>query len=134
MERLYRIVRKIAIGIYVLKYGRVPKSGSINPVDIFPYDDELRPPVPLVAATYTERFLPKRWTRVQPGIFSYIIVRDPTDWGRLCCIMDFYETAWGVAMFPQPTRWSKQQHRVAREQLDLLNELTAIYPRKRPSV
>jgi len=102
IDRIHRVIHKIALGIYVLRYGRIPLSESLAFLGVFPYDDENRPPMALVAATFTERFRPKRWSHVQRGIFSYIIVQDPTNWSRLCCVLDFHRSLWGVVTFPRP--------------------------------
>lgn len=118
MDRLHRVIQKIAAGLYALKYGKAIAIDRIIPIGAFPCEGGLNPPMPIVAITYTERFRPKRWTHVQKGVFSYIIVRDPVDWTRLYCIMEFHQSLWGVVMFPQPTRSSKQQRNSAtREQL-----------------
>jgi hypothetical protein len=119
IDRIHRIIQKIALGVYVLRYGRVPALNTLNPVGAFPYSGQIGLPAPFVAATYTERFRLKRWKHIQRGVFSYIIAQDPTDWSRLCCILDFHRTLWGVVMFPRPTRWQTPRLSETSSQLEL---------------
>ncbi|MBI4574357.1 MAG: hypothetical protein HY713_13860 [candidate division NC10 bacterium] len=102
LSRISRVLQKIAFGLFVTKYRRVPAMDAIRPVGAFPYNIHESRPTGLFAAAFSERFRPKRWTDVQPGVFAWIVVREPTQ-GGLCCIMDFHATLWGAAFLPHPT-------------------------------
>jgi hypothetical protein len=100
--RINRIVQKIAYGLFILRYQKVPSLKSVEPVFACPYNIEDFRPTSTFISVYTERFQPKRWVQIQKNVFSYIVVRDPMMDNRLCCIMDFHNTLWGVAYFPHP--------------------------------
>lgn len=110
-ERINRVIRKIALGIFVQHYRRYPKWEAVSSVAAFPYNIEDQRPLPFFIATFTERFRAKPWRHVQHGVFSYIIVRDPKDSSKLWCIMDFHQTLWGVAHLPNPRSVSARQSR-----------------------
>jgi hypothetical protein len=57
----------------------------------------------LIALTHTERFMPKRWCRFQPGIFEYIFVREPGG-ADLVCVMNFHDTLWAAVRCPAARR------------------------------
>ncbi len=101
-ERVRRIIAKIARGLFVLRYGRVPAISSVGPVDAFPSSVDNQRPLPYVVAVFNERFRAKRWQHVQRDVFSYIFVRDPGSNSRVWCIMDFHDTLWGVTHLPNP--------------------------------
>jgi hypothetical protein len=107
--RVNRIVAKIAFGIFIRRYGVVPAPEEVQPIGLFPYNiDDHRPPGFFVLA-FTERFLPKRWTHVQKGVFSYLIARAGQGNNDLYCLMDIHRTAWGVAKIPNPAAWRNRQ-------------------------
>ena len=120
-SRLDRVLEKIARGLFFVRYGRVPPPPGIEAIGAFPYTLTDYRPLGLVASTHSERFEPKRWVHVQPGVFSYIFVRDPRSYGRLICIMDFHQTMWGAVRLAQPRRGSARFHR----QLRLIEEHAA---------
>lgn len=101
IERVRRVIA-IALGLFVLRYSRVPAMASVRPVNAYPYSVEEQRPTPYFIATFTERFRSKQWRHVQQGVFSYIFVRDPQSSSRVWCIMDFHQTLWGVAHLPNP--------------------------------
>jgi hypothetical protein len=102
-ERVQRVVRKIAIGLFVLRYGWAPSPDFVGPVGVYPYNiHDSRPPHYFIS-TFTERFKSKRWRTVQRGVFSYIFVRDPKHSGKVWCVMDLYDCLWAVVHLPNPT-------------------------------
>lgn len=102
IERLRGVIAKIALGLFVLRYGRVPAMGSVRAVNAYPYSVEDERPAPYFIATFTERFRSKQWRHIQQGVFSYIFVRDPRSSSRVWCVMDFHQTLWGGAHLPNP--------------------------------
>ena len=94
--RMTRIVRKIACGIFAFRYRRVVPLNSIGPVEFSPH----QPSTAWAVMTHTERFQPKRWTRVGWGAFAYLIAKDGMSAKRLCCLMDFYGTLFAAAYIP----------------------------------
>jgi hypothetical protein len=102
MTRVERVVRKIAIGLFALRYGRAPATQQVGHIGLYPsHPVDLRPPNYFIA-TFTERFKSKPWHTVQPGVFSYIFVRDPMHSGKVWCVMDIYQSLWGVVHLPNP--------------------------------
>lgn len=102
MDRVSRVVQKISIGLFALRYGRVPEVTAIGPVGVYPYQVEDDRPLPVFLGTFTERFRGKRWRIVQPKVFSYIFVRDPRSSRKIWCVMDIHQTLWGVVQLPHP--------------------------------
>jgi hypothetical protein len=109
INRISRIVQKIAYGLFILRYNKVPSLNCIEPVYAYPYNIEDVRPIPTFMATFTERFRPKAWTQVQKDVFSYIVIKDLLKGNRLCCIMNFHNTLWGVAYLPHPSSGKKQE-------------------------
>lgn len=101
-ERICRIIKKIALGLYIIHYNRLPLLASLTSIDAFPYNILDQRPSPYFIATYTGKFRKKRWSQIQPGIFSYIFVQEPKNSNSLWCIMDFHQTLWGVVHCPNP--------------------------------
>jgi hypothetical protein len=100
--RVHRVIRKMAIGLFVLRYGWAPAPEFVGPISVHPYNiRDQRPPHHFIA-TFTERFRAKRWRRVQAGVFSYIFVRDPMHSGKVWCVMDIYDCLWAVVQLPNP--------------------------------
>lgn len=117
--RIHRILAKIALGLYVKYYSRVPDWEVIEPLGMFPYNIKDMRPVPIFISTYTERFQSKKWKNIQKGVFSYIFVRKPGSESHLLCIMDFYSTAWGVVSIPRPNRCFRSKTLERRVQPEL---------------
>lgn len=101
-DRVYSVIQKIGLGLFVLRYRRVPRLDQVWPVDAYSYDILDQRPWPLFVSLFTERFKAKPWTHIQKGVFSYIVIRDPRNYGKLWCVMDFHQTLWGVVGFPNP--------------------------------
>jgi hypothetical protein len=109
MLRVERVVTKIARGLFALRFGRIPRLGQVGRVDLYPYDVVDRRSTDLLA-TYSERFLPKRWVEVQPHVFSYIFVRPAMRGTRLWCVMNLHDSLWGVVDLPHPRAASELGH------------------------
>lgn len=119
-NRLNRVVRKIATGLFAIKYGRIPMLESANVIGTFPYTSNDERPIPVFLSTFNERFHQKRWRHVQRKVFSYIFVRHPRSNAKIWCIMDFHQTLWGVVELPNP----QSAKMMARRQLCLFPELS----------
>ena len=102
LHRVSRVIQKIATGLFALRYGRIPATQQISHVGLYPYKPNDERPLPYFIATFTERFRSKQWRKVQHGTFSYIFVRDPKHSGKVWCVMDIYQSFWGVVHFPNP--------------------------------
>lgn len=101
-DRVERIIRKIALGLYVLRFGRVPAIGSISSVATYLYCARHDRPAPYFIAKFTEKFRSKLWVQTQRKVFSHIFVRDPISSSRVWCVMDIHESLWGVVHLPNP--------------------------------
>jgi hypothetical protein len=112
-DRVGRVVRKIALGLYALRYGRVPKSEDLGLTGAFPCDIRDMRPWSSPLATYTERYRTKRWTHVQKGVFSYLFVRAPEGGNRYWCILDFHKALWGVIDLPAPSALPRRKRRAS---------------------
>src|SRR6185369_15392956 len=107
-------IAKIALGLFALRYSRVPAMSAVSHVNAYPYNIYDQRPAPYFIATFTERFRSKRWCSVQAGVFSDIFVRDPTSNSRVWCVMDFHQTLWGVAHLPNPQSVKVRSNRQLR--------------------
>lgn len=102
MQRVKRVVQKIAVGLFALRYGRAPAGDQVSHVGLYPYKPKDERPLPYFIATFTERFKSKQWRNVQCGAFSYIFVRDPRHSGKVWCVMDISQSLWAVVHLPNP--------------------------------
>jgi len=102
IDRVKRVIQKIATGLFTLRYGRIPSTNTVGPVGAYPYHARDDRPPPYFIATFTERFRSKQWRTVQPRVFSYIFVRDPKSSSKVWCVMDIHQSLWGVVHFPNP--------------------------------
>lgn len=100
IKRIYRVIEKIAFGLFFHKYKKVVSLSSFKCVGFYPYNvDELRP-TDTYLLTYTEKFKSKRWSVVQPNVFEYIVVRDWTRKNSFTMILNVHNTAWCVVALP----------------------------------
>lgn len=100
MDRLNRVVQKIAIGLFVRHYGRIRSTDKIGPIGVFPYENSVEGLVAQLVAL-AGGINSKRWEVVQLGIFSYIFVLDPQLRGKIWCLMEIDRSLWGTVCFSQ---------------------------------
>lgn len=105
IDRLERVVRKIAMGLYAYRY-----LLSTIPADSFHVrlvgregDRNAEPPREILLMSHNERFVPKRWRVVQDEVFSYTFVRAGWKPTQLHCLMNFYDSVWADVECPSPT-------------------------------
>ena len=96
-DRVNRIILKIGLGCFVLKYGHAPKLEELLPPAVYPYV-WAKEKVPELA--FMERLQRRRWNHIQRGVFSYIIIRGPWASRGLSCVMDFYGAVRGIVVLP----------------------------------
>lgn len=97
--RCEAVFRKLAIGLYYRRYGLRPPWSGIIRVDAFA---SARWPGRSHAQALTERFTPKRWEVIQPGVFAYIFVASLRYPGTLLCLIDLYGTLCVEVTCPRP--------------------------------
>jgi hypothetical protein len=92
LERIARVVRKVAFGLYLKRYTR--KAAALTEFDVWPLEHSQSGDQRILLMAHNERFRPKRWVTVQKGVFAYMFVRNWIwdDFGRVFCIMKFHET------------------------------------------
>lgn len=116
MDRLEAVSRKIAFGLFCHRYelARLPSIGDFRPVPLSHSEDAMNY---VFVMAHTERFMPRRWTHLQRGVFSYMFVRNWvwSNFGRLVCIMKFYETLWAAVICPWPSHRSRVRRRKHEE-------------------
>lgn len=117
MDRLALVFTKVACGLHWLRYGQSTRLSEFGPVDCWPVNIEDRLPVEIVAATYTERFRPKRWNTIQEGVFSYMFIKLMD--GRLACVFKIHETVWVACVVPRPSRGKSRYRAPAQDRLPL---------------
>jgi len=100
IERINRVIRKISQGLFFKEYKCVPSLNEISHIAAYPYDETV--PLSQLVSRFIHQFEDLKWTHIQLGVFSYIIIPDKKSGNRLWLIMDFYQTLWGIACLPNP--------------------------------
>ena len=92
--RVNRVIAKIAVGLSHVRGKRV----SIEDVAVLTYPLSPPNPVPdsIKSLAYTEKFRPRRWRVIQPGVFSYLWI--PKSFVPPCYLMDFHGSLWALAV------------------------------------
>lgn len=122
-DRIKKVIEKIALGLYYHKYKKLCLLQHFNCLGFYPYNVEEIRPADIFFMTYSEKFRPKKWTIIQPNVFSYIIVRN---WAKqLLMIFEIYNTAWCVIEIPYPAKQSKRnlKKRDCKNQLTLFEQI-----------
>ena len=102
IARMRRVCRKLACGLFALRYGagKFLESFEVEPVQ----HGMTELPQELVAAMhYSPGLRAKRWTTVQPMSFRFLFARgwffgDPPMW----CFLDLYQTIFAAIRCPSP--------------------------------
>ena len=100
LHRIRRVIKKIALGLYVLRYNQIPSIDSIEGGDIFPSENEHSHPTNYSMPTHIRRLLTETHTIVQPNIFTYAFVKPSNFKNNIYCVMELHSTAWGFAYLP----------------------------------
>ena len=124
MDRMERVAQKIAFGLFCHRYelGRVPDIGDFKPAPLAHSEDAMNH---IFVMAHNERFMPRRWVHLQRGVFSYMFVRNWvwSDFGKLACIMKFYETLWAAVMCPWPSHGSRSHRQKHEDPATVLTDL-----------
>lgn len=119
MRKIQRVVRKIAFGLYVNRYGRckVPYLNDFKIMLLSHISQEEASRILVMA--HTERFQPRRWTHIQRGIFSYMFVRNWVwgDYGRLVCLFKMHETLLAAVVCPDLKSKGRKQDSSGQQKL-----------------
>ena len=101
-ERILSIAEKIAIGLYICRYGRQVNLDMFSAVAILGPSDPI--PQSIAAAShYWPGIRRKRWLTVQKGVFSYLFARGSLAYDPpLYCLIELYRTLLGVVACPDP--------------------------------
>ena len=112
MDRMEAVAQKVAFGLFCHRYklGKVPEISTFKPAPLAHSEDAMNQ---IFVMAHNERFTPRRWTHLQKGVFSYMFVRNWvwSDFGKLVCIMKFYETLWAAVICPWPSRGLRSRRR-----------------------
>lgn len=109
-DRLKRIIEKNALGIYFKRYGRLNNLVDFKCTGIYPADFlDHRPTEILLLTLNDSNFMPKRWTVIQEGVFSYIVVKDFRRYNRqYMMIFNIHNTIWAVIDIPTPANGGRR--------------------------
>ncbi len=104
LERMHRVCRKVACGLFALRYGAGRSLDSFD-VEIVQHGLTDLAQELVAAMHYSPGLRAKRWTTVQLGAFSFLFakgwfVSDPSIW----CFVDFYQTIFAAIRCPSPPR------------------------------
>jgi hypothetical protein len=101
--RLQRVVQKIALGLFLHRY-RPTRAPRLTQFTAWPLEHSGHERSRIVAMAHTERFAIRRWTTLQPNVFTFMFVKNwvYSDFGRLFCIMRIHETLWAAVRCPFP--------------------------------
>ncbi len=117
--RIKKLFEKIALGLYYSKYGQTSSLEKYNCSAFYTFNIEEQRPADVFMLTYSERFVPKKWTCIQAGVFSFIVVKN---WktGKLLMIINIYNTLWVCIDLPQPEAKGRRPPSL-KHQLNLFN-------------
>lgn len=115
--RLNKVVEKYAFGLYFYRYKRKALMDNFKCIGFYPFNAEETRPSEVILLTHNEKFQQKKWTHIQPNVFSYIVVRDWRRNNQLTMIFHIHNTAWAVIKIPYPT--SQWRTRKKKNQLKL---------------
>ncbi|MHB8205961.1 hypothetical protein [Mucilaginibacter sp.] len=101
-ERINKVIEKNALGLYIKKYNLQMPLKEFRCTGVFPYNIEDMRPADVFMLTYRENFQPKRWTVIQPDVFSFIVVRDWRRGNKLTMIFLIHNTVWCTINIPYP--------------------------------
>ena len=113
--RLKNVIRKVILGLYVLRYEQVPRLDEIIGVEAYPYNIDDHRPMDAFVSTFTERFQSKKWIDVQKNVFSYIFLKTNRSKSHYCCVIDLHNNAWGIGYVPLPKRCTSKRLITSRQ-------------------
>ena len=116
-DRLDAVLKKVVAGLYWHRYRRRVELRVLGPIDYWPLADPRAVPAHIFVSTFTERFRPKSWKTIQPGVFAYLFCRLGD--GSLACVIRWHETLWITCVVPQPGRGHGKARTPAQEPLPL---------------
>lgn len=99
-ERLDAVLTKVVAGLYWDRYERTVSKERLGPIAYWLLPSQ-QVPAQVFISTYSERFRPKKWRTVQPGVFAYMFARLQD--GSLSCILRWHETLWVTCVVPHPS-------------------------------
>lgn len=112
MDRMEAVSRKIAFGLFCHRYklGKLPNIRDFRAVPLAHSEEAMNY---VFVMAHNRRFTPRRWTHLQRRVFCYMFVRNWvwSDFGRLACIMKFYETLWAAVICPWRAHGSRSRRR-----------------------
>lgn len=100
-HRIKNVVEKIALGLFFHRYSKFGRLSSFNFIGIYPYSVMDTRPSDVRMLLFSENFKSKKWTAIQAGVLSYIVVKD---WGTsvLLMIICFHNSVWCLVNIPHP--------------------------------
>lgn len=113
-KRMARVLRKIAFGLYWHRYSP-NRTPQLNEFRVWPIAHAESGENSIVVTTRNDRFIPKRWSRLQKGVFEYMFSRNWLwrDFGGLVCIMRIHNTVWAAVSCPEwPCGLRSRHHRL----------------------
>lgn len=109
-ERISKVIEKNAFGLYFHRYKKIANLSSFKCIGFYPFNPMHRlegEPAEIFLLTYSEKFIPKKWTSIQKNVFSYIVVRDWRRNNKLIMIFKVHNSVWCLVEIPSPSRYIK---------------------------
>ncbi len=101
-DRIDRVLRKIAAGVYFLRFGGAPGIESFVSTGLHSFDE---PSPTAIKMSWSQK--PIEWTQVvQWSVFAYGFAQDPNE--GLVCNMNFYDSVFGMVRCPRANGFASQ--------------------------
>jgi len=110
LDRINRVIEKIALGLYYHRYKKRTNLEFFKCYGFYPFEMEETRPAEIFMLTYNQNYMIKKWTHIQPNVFSYIVVRDWTRNNKLTMIFHIHNTVWCLIEIPHPSSLKKRLH------------------------
>jgi len=120
-ERIEKIIEKNALGLYYRKYKLVLRLKDFRCSGIFPADIFNHQPTEIYLLTLGDKsFMPRKWTIIQDGVFSYVITKDFRRNNKAIMIFNIHNTIWTVIDIPYPN-YRIRKAKINKGQMELFN-------------
>jgi hypothetical protein len=102
-ERIEKIIEKNALGLYYKKYNLSLRLKDFKCTGIYPANTFNHQPTEIYVLTLGDKsFMPRKWTIIQDGVFSYVITKDFRRNNKSIMIFNIHHTIWAVIDIPYP--------------------------------
>ena len=103
-DRIDRLMRKLAVGLFVGHFGVLARLDEFEPAGYFPRSLEDGTSELIQLLKYGTYFKRPKWFVIQPHVFSYSVVRAKANRRPFLFILEFHRSLWAVVRIPDPAQ------------------------------